>query len=57
MIRNNRRFIKMRKIQCNNGKCWEVKKGNPVAFEDLFEDGSIVDNIEKDLWKHNFYGN
>ena len=44
------------KVACNNGKCWEVKKAKQ-DFEDLFESNNIVDEIEKDLWKNNFYGN
>ncbi|MBW2981555.1 hypothetical protein KY343_01615 [Candidatus Woesearchaeota archaeon] len=45
----------MQKVACNNGKCWEVKKGK-LNFEDLFESHNIVDDIEEDLWKCTFYG-
>ncbi len=42
-------------VACHNGKCFKVKKGTP-NFNDLFEPHSIVDEIEEDLWKYNFYG-
>lgn len=46
----------MKDVVCHNGKCWE-EKGNIIPFDDLFEKDSIVDQIEKDLWRNNFYGN
>ena len=45
----------IQRVACHNGKCWEEKKG-VYHFEELFRDGNIVDNIEKDLWKYEFYG-
>jgi hypothetical protein len=42
-------------VACHKGKCWEVRRG-AVDFEDLFEPHNIVDEIEQDLWKNNFYG-
>ncbi len=42
-------------IACHDGKCFKVKKGI-ASFEDLFEPYSIVDKIEEELWKYNFYG-
>jgi len=44
-----------KEVLCQSGKCWEVKKGKR-DFEDLFESNNIVDEIEKELWKTNFYG-
>ncbi len=45
----------IQKVNCHDGKCWEEKKGRQ-SFEDLFEEGNIVQNINRDLWKKNFYG-
>lgn len=43
-------------ISCHEGKCFRVKTGAPRSFEELFENETFVDKIEKDIWKNNFYG-
>ncbi|MBD3248578.1 hypothetical protein GF336_00855 [Candidatus Woesearchaeota archaeon] len=45
------------KVACHAGKCWEEGKTNTGKVEEMFEDENIVEQIEKDLWKVNLYGN
>lgn len=45
-----------REVECHEGKCWEVKQKRVKFFDDLFPENNVVYNIEKDLWKKNFYG-
>ncbi len=45
------------KIACHEGKCREEEKTNAGKIEEMFESENIVDQIEKELWKQNFYGN
>lgn len=42
-------------ISCHKGKCYEAK-GKTAKFNDLFENKDFVSDIERDLWKNNFYG-
>lgn len=45
-----------KEVLCNQGKCFEVSNKMIESFDKLFEEKNIVEKIEKDLWKKNFYG-
>ncbi len=38
------------KIKCHAGQCYEDESLN-TAFEELFDDSNVVDQIQKDLWR------
>jgi hypothetical protein len=42
-------------ISCHKGKCFETIKGSTPQFDDLFETDTIVDEIERDLWRNSGY--
>lgn len=41
-------------IICQRGKCTRVEDKNLIHFEEMFRQGNIVDDIEKDLWQQKF---
>jgi hypothetical protein len=42
------------KISCHKGKCFEEKEGKTVFFDEMFENGNIVDDIKKEMYNNSY---